>query len=505
MQSPPVFDKMPNMQKIKHFFTSRWALFVCGLASCTAFAPYFWFPVLWFSFAVLGAKNNTATHKQSFWNAFCFGAGLGVTGMNWLAYAMMIDNSEYFWLIPFIWIGFGLFFGLYYGLTALLASFSRPGIPRWLAFAGWFGVVEWIRGWAFSGFPWNVVGNIWNNTLPILQSVSVVGVYGLGIITVLIFTTPSFGRKLKPTLLALTGLGFLYALGAWRLYDAQNDAVWGIQLRVVQPNIPCTLKWNPRHARENLNKLIKLSKENNQNITHIIWPESAFSFLINYDEQDRLQLMPAMRQGAVLITGAMRAVDPQKRSAANSLVVLDDLTNIRAYYDKAHLVPFGEYTPLRGILPLDKFVPFESDIAAGPGPRTIPIYKALPAAPMVCYEAIFSGEVVDKSKRPAWLINVTNDGWYGLSAGPYHHFAMAQTRAVEEGLPLVRSANTGISGVVDPYGRIWHRLDLGEEGVIDSNLPKALPPTPFTKYGHKIPLLLAGILILISFFKQKSA
>lgn len=503
LQLKSFFDTMPGMKKLKSFFKTRWALFLCGLISCLAFAPYFFFPVMWFSLAVLAVKNNTATHKESFFNAFCFGAGLGATGTNWLAYAMMLDNSRYIWLVPFIWVGFGLFFGMYYGVTGFLASFSRPGTSRWLAFAGWFGVIEWVRSWAFSGFPWNSVGNIWNNTLPILQSVSVIGIYGLGIITVLIFTTPFFGRKLKPTLMALGALGVLYILGAWRLYDAQKDTVWGVRLRVVQPDIPCTLKWNPRHARENLSKLIRLSKENNEGITHIIWPESAFSFVINMDDQDRLQLMPAMRQGSVLITGAMRAATKKPLTAANSLVVLDDLTNILAFYDKAHLVPFGEYTPLRGILPLDKFVPFESDIVAGPGPRTIPVSKAFPAAPMVCYEAIFSGEVVDKTHRPEWLINVTNDGWYGLSAGPHHHFAMAQTRAVEEGLPLVRSANTGISAVVDGYGRIWDKLDLGTEGVLDANLPKALPPTLFSRYGNKIPLFLAGILILLSFKKWK--
>lgn len=498
------FDKMTGMKKLKSFLISRWTLFGYGLLSYFAFAPYFFFPILWLGLAVLAAKNNNATHKQSFLNAFLFGAGLGITGMNWLAYTMTLEGSDYTWLVPFIWIGFGLFFGLYYGLTAFLASFNRPRYPRWLAFAGWFGLIEWVRGWAFSGFPWNVVGNTWNGILPMLQSVSIIGIYGLGIITVLIFTTPFFGRKLKPTLLALCALAILYTFGAWRLYNNPKETVWGIRLRIVQPNIPCTLKWNPKHARENLSKLIRLSKENNNKITHIIWPESAFSFLINTDDQNRLQLMPSMRQGSVLITGAMRAVTRKPITVANSLVVLDDLTNIRAFYDKAHLVPFGEYTPLRGILPLEKFVPFESDIIAGPGPRTIPVNKALPAAPMVCYEAIFSGEVVDKSKRPAWLINVTNDGWYGMSAGPYHHFAMAQTRAVEEGLPLVRSANTGISAVVDGYGQIWSKLDLGEEGVLDANLPRALPPTPFSKYGNKIPLLLAGILILISFFIQKN-
>ena len=251
--------------------------------------------------------------------------------------------------------------------------------------------------------------------------------------------------------------------------------------------------------------MIHLSKENNADVTHVIWPESAVSFLININERARTQLMPAIRQGAVLITGAMRGVDEKDRSVANSLVVLDDLTDIKAIYDKAHLVPFGEYTPLRGILPLDKFVPFDSDIVAGPGPKTIRIDKAPVAGPLVCYEAIFSGEVVEKKRRPQWMIHVTNDGWYGLSAGPHHHFAMAQTRAVEEGLPLVRSANTGISGVIDPYGRIWGSLGLDETGVVDSPLPRAISPTPFSQYGNRIPLFLAVVCLLLSLYFKKSA
>jgi len=499
------FDMMQDMKKWKSLLLSRWVLFACGLASYWAFAPYFFFPILWFSLALLAVKNQKAGHKESFKNAFSLGAGLGITGMNWLAYAMIIDNDTYAWLIPVIWLGFSLFFGLYYGISALMASFSAPGWRRWLAFAGWFGVFEWIRSWAFSGFPWNVVGNIWNGYLPILQVVSVCGIYGLGILTVLIFTVPNFARKLKPTICTLLACLLIYALGVWRLYEAPKDSVWGVKLRLVQPNVPCTLKWDPRESQNNVNKLIRLSKENNEKVTHVIWPESAVSFLLNYHENRRLQLMAAIRQGAVLITGGMRAVNTQAETVANSLFVMSDLMDIYSFYDKAHLVPFGEYTPMRGILPFDKFVPFESDIVAGLGAHTIPVLKAPLAGPMVCYEAIFSGEVVDKNRRPEWLINVTNDGWYGLSAGPHHHFAMAQTRAVEEGLPLARSANTGISAVVDGYGRIWASLELGAEGVVDSDLPRALDPTLFSRYGNSIPLLMAGFLILISFGRQKSA
>ncbi len=493
------------MKKLKQLFFSRWALFCCGFISFFAFAPYFIFPVLWFGLAFLSAKNNRAGHKESFLNAFAFGAGLGISGMNWLSYALQLDNGAYQWCSPLVWIGFAFLFGLYYGLTAWAASYAKSGVARWLAFAGWFGVFEWLRGWVCSGFPWNVVGNIWNGYLPMLQSVSVIGVYGLGILTVLIFTIPNVGRKFRPTVVALSALGLLYGLGAWRLYAADEGAVWGVRLRLVQPDIPCTLKWDPNEAGNNIAKMIRLSRENNEEITHIIWPEAAMSFYINTEHNARLGLMPAMRQGSVLITGAMRLVDKSRNIVANSLVVLDDLTDIKAVYDKSHLVPFGEYAPLRGILPIEKFVPFSSDIYAGPGARTIPVVKAPNAGGMICYEAIFSGAVVDKKKRPEWLINVTNDGWYGLSAGPHHHFAMAQTRAVEEGLPMARAANNGISAVVDGYGRIQKMLPLGAEGVVDSELPKALPPTPFARFGNAIPLILAGFLIIFSFFKQKSA
>jgi apolipoprotein N-acyltransferase len=171
-----------------------------------------------------------------------------------------------------------------------------------------------------------------------------------------------------------------------------------------------------------------------------------------------------------------------------------------SYYDKFHLVPFGEYVPLRGILPFDKFVPFADDIVAGPGPQTIYVDRAMPAGPLVCYEIIFSGEVVDKKRRPSWLVNITNDGWYGISSGPHQHFAMAQTRAVEEGLPVARAAYTGISGIMDPYGRIVASLPLGEEGVVDARLPMEIAPTVFALFGNKVPLSLAGLLILMSLF-----
>ena len=487
------------MKKIKALLFSNFSFFILGILSSFSFAPYFIIPLMWCGLAMVFYRLNTGNRTQGLSAAFSFGFGLGAAGMHWLSHAMLLDEGQYAWMIPVIWIGFGLFFGIYYAIAALFASFSPKGIARWFAFAGWFCIFEWVRSWFATGFPWNVIGNVWNGLLPMLQNVSFWGVYGLGLVTVLAFTSIALGIKKMPFIGSILFLCLLYGLGALRLYNSEPQDVWGVKLRLVQPNIPQTLKWNPQKARENVGKLIRLSKEKNAGITHVIWPESAVPFLLNYHEDERVNLMGAIRQGSFLLTGGMRAVDVKNKTLANSLFVLNDLTDILTYYDKMHLVPFGEYVPLRGILPLDKFVPFSEDIVMGTHEKTIEVEQAKPAGVLICYEIIFSGEVVDKNRRPDWLVNITNDGWYGISSGPHQHFAMAQTRAVEEGLPLARAAYTGISAVIDPYGRVLASLPLGQEGVVDARLPLKISPTLFSLWGNKIPLILAGLLILLSF------
>ena len=214
-----------------------------------------------------------------------------------------------------------------------------------------------------------------------------------------------------------------------------------------------------------------------------------------------MRLMQAVRQGGTLILGGMRLI-PEQKTIANSLFILDDMANIVAYYDKSHLVPFGEYVPFRKFLPFDKLVPIPFDFWEGRGVQTIRAPKTPPLGALVCYEVIFSGAVADQKNRPEWLVNVTNDGWYGLSAGPYQHLGMAKMRAVEEGLPLVRSANTGISAVFDGFGRTKGRLSLGTEGVLDVALPRSLSPTIYARFGVWIPVGFC-LLLLIFLKKQK--
>lgn len=495
------YIQLISLKKEKHKY-----ILLLGLGALSAFAmaPYYFIPFLFLGLSVLiYLLNHAKKFKRAFFYGGTFGFSFGAVSMGWLANALMIDSGTFAWAIPLCWLGMGLLFGIFFALPAGLCWLYPTGWRRFVAFAALFCLFEWVRSWLLTGFPWNLLGASWGNMLPILQSASVWGVYGLTLLTVLICGSGAFWPKKKPIAIAILGLGVIALLGVWRLYDASDDKVWGVRLRLVQPNIPQTLKWDPERAEQNFSKILKLSRKNNADITHVIWPETAVSFLVDKDEFNRARMMSAVRQGGVLITGGLRLADADKRQVANSIFVLDDLAEIKDYYDKSHLVPFGEYAPMRTFLPIDKLVPIGNDLKQGAGVQNISIPKAPIASPLVCYEAIFSGQVVSSKYRPEWMINVSNDAWYGLSAGPYQHFDMARLRAIEEGLPMVRVANNGVSAVIDGYGQIMALLDLGQEGSIDADLPKALPATLYAKTGPWPILLLALVLIIFCIKKQK--
>ncbi len=490
---------------LKQTFGLWWIQLVLGGVSALAFAPMHQIWVLWLTFGgLMIALNQPIARLKQGMLAFAFGFGFGVASMGWVCTALMIDEGAFAWLIPLALLGLGLFFGICMALPALAASFVPIGLRRWLVFGAVFTLVEWLRSWlVLGGLPWNLLGNIWTGFLPILQAGSVVGVYGLSLGSILLFTVPALWYSSRSGVwIALGGLCVVALLGGMRLYTTVVPEVWGVRLRLVQPNIPQTLKWDPAQYEDNFVKLLRLSRQNNQQITHVIWPESAVPFIMNENESERVRIMSALRQGSFLLTGGLRRV-AEDNSVANSLFILNDLTDIVAVYDKVHLVPFGEYVPLRGILPIDKIVPFNSDFHRGKGVRTMTVPKAPAVSPLICYEIIFSGSVVDANKRPGWMVNVTNDGWFGLSAGPYQHYDAAVMRAVEEGIPVVRAANHGISGVIDPLGRTVAALPLGGEGVLDSGLPAALPETIFSAYTRWLWLVFVGLILIFSVKRRK--
>jgi apolipoprotein N-acyltransferase len=381
------------------------------------------------------------------------------------------------------------------------------GWRRIVVFAVAWTAMEWLRGVLLTGFPWNPLAITLDFSDAAIQLAAVLGEYGLGFVVALCCAAPAVladplpAHRWRTVGLAAGLLAALWAGGALRLSGASPATVPGVVLRIVQGDIPQRLKWDPELRDRNLAHYLRLSQRPAGPAgapTDLIWPEAAVPVLFDHDAPRRRAASAVVPKDGLLLTGAIRTTVPGAGpfEAWNSLEAIDGAARIVASYDKFHLVPFGEYLPLRPLLSrigLDAVAADRADFTPGPGPRTLTL-PGLPAvSPLICYEAIFPGTVADPAHRPGWLLNVTNDAWFGNSAGPYQHFAIARLRAVEEGLPLARAANTGISAVVDAYGRVIARLGLGREGVLDSPLPVALPPTPFARFGSA-PL--AALLIL---------
>jgi apolipoprotein N-acyltransferase len=485
----------------------RWlAAFILGAIAVAAHPPLHVVPALFIAFpGLVWLLDGALSRRASFAVGWIFGAGYFAAGLYWVSGALLVDAARFAWLIPFAVLGLSLGLGLFIGLTTLVAKCVwSSGIGRVFALAASWAFFEWVRGTLLTGFPWNPVGNVWVATLPVLQAAAWIGVYGLSAVTVFaaaavaMFATAT-GRRL---LFGLSGVAILVAFalaGAVRLSTATDATQPGVVLRLVQPNIAQRDKWLPGRRAQNYARHLQMSgMRGDGGVTHVIWPETAAPFSVSTEAQKRTLMRRAVPPGGYLLTGSLRLERRQGQVVRvwNSLVVVDGDASVAAIYDKHHLVPFGEYMPFRNILPLDKITAGSLDFSAGPGVRTLRL-AGLPAfSPLICYEVIFPGRVARGDDRPEWLLNITNDAWFGTSAGPHQHFASARLRSVEEGLPLVRAANTGISGVIDAYGRVVGRLGLGRSGVIDARLPVAAPDrTAFSRFGNLLP----GLLVLVMF------
>ncbi|MDE0203309.1 MAG: apolipoprotein N-acyltransferase, partial [Rhodospirillaceae bacterium] len=439
-----------------------------------------------------------------------FGFAHFLFSIYWIGAAMLTDPSRFGWMVAPAVIGLSAGFALFPALAAFAARL--PPLPiagRVLALAVTWTAAEWLRGNILTGFPMNLMGTVWMPSVGMIQSAAVVGVYGLSFATVLAAAAPAAlvsppedeHRARRPWLLPAIAFGLLAAIwvgGQARLALAPDRAPTEVNLRLVQANIDQTRKWEDGAREAGLAHHVVLSHEPGlDEVDVVIWPETAVPFFL--DESATLQafVSRAAPLGGYVITGAPRRTRSAGRTIAvwNSLHALGPAEAITASYDKHHLVPFGEYMPLRGIINLRRLAYGAVDSSAGPGARTLRLPGVPPFSPLICYEAIFPGEVVaddaPPGERPQWLLNITNDAWFGHTAGPYQHFQAARLRAVEEGMPLVRAANTGISAVVDSYGRVVGRLGLGEIGVLDAPLPPALAaPTPMARFGDWILAIL---------------
>ncbi|UFN48680.1 apolipoprotein N-acyltransferase [Roseomonas sp. OT10] len=477
-----------------------------GALSALAMPPVHLLPVLWLTLpGFLWLAAHAPDRKRAALVGLAWGWGFQLAGLYWITEAILTEADRLWWLVPLAVPALALPMGAFSVLPALAAWGAPAGWRRVTGFAAaWVGA-EMLRGWAFTGFPWNLLGTAWAfDALP-LQGAAWIGVHGLSLVTVLLACAPLGGRR--GWLGAAAGLVAFGLFGLARLWP-EEPAPHPISLVLVQGNIGQEMKWRPETRWPIFRRYLELTRDGVAEAAAqapgtravAIWPETASPFLLNEDAEARRFAAAALPADGVLLAGSVRAeLEPDGRARAvfNSLVALDATGDILGRYDKSHLVPFGEYMPLSGLLPL-RVIRGGMDFTAGAGPVTVDVGGLPGFSPLICYEVIFPGAVVSAS-RPEWLTNITNDAWFGTSAGPYQHLAAARLRSVEEGLPMARVAQTGISAVMDGRGRFVGRLGLGQTGVLVAPLPRAMPATPFSRYGLWLPGALVLLMTALSF------
>ena len=504
-----------------------------GALSALAMAPFNAWPVLFLTFPVMvwlidgagaGRRRGVPAAAMAGW---WFGLGYFVPGLYWIGYAFLVDASTFAWLMPFAVLGLPAYLALFAAFGFALARLIwTSDASRVIALAFSLTVSEWLRGHVLTGFPWNAFGYALSEPLALAQTASLIGLWGLTFLSVAIFASPAVlidasSRRRKPWIAPAIALSLLVAMGIFggvRLSQQPTSTVAKVKLRIMQPNLQQDVKFNYSAKAEVMQRYLTLSDRASgpqstgvRDASILIWPESAFPFFLTREADAMAQIADLLPKGTVLITGSVRAPDlpPGTRitRAYNSIYVIDHDGSVLSVYDKLHLVPFGEYLPFQDWMEKLGFVQL-TKVQGGfiPGTRRRPmeIPNAPRALPLICYEAIFPGDVAGRDDRPGWIINLTNDGWFGISTGPYQHLQQARLRAIEQGLPVVRAANTGISAVIDPLGRVVARLGLGVEGVLDSSLPSAIAPTIYARSGDIPAAIILAVALLVAVRRREA-
>jgi apolipoprotein N-acyltransferase len=500
---------------------------LAGAATTLALPPLDLWPVPFLTFPILvwlidgSAAGRFGAVLAAAGAGWCFGFGYFLAGLYWVGYAFLVDAKTFGWLLPIAVIalpaGLAVFTAFGVGLARLI---WLRGASRILALAVALTVAEWLRGHLLTGFPWNAYGYALATPPALAQGAALIGLWGLTFLAVVVYASPAVlvdqraeTRRpwLAPALSALLLAG-VAGYGAIRLRTTPTTYVEGVRLRIMQPNLPQDDKFRYSAKQQVMNRYVALSERTNgpqssgvRDVTHLIWPESAFPFFLTHEPDALAQIAALLPEGAVLITGAVRAPEGVPEAsvthAYNSIYAIDHNGSVLSVYDKVHLVPFGEYLPFADFLQrlgLRQIADLRGGFIPGDRRRVLSVPRAPKLLPLVCYEVIFPDALMPPGERPGWLLNLTNDGWFGISSGPYQHLQQARMRAIEQGLPLVRAANTGISAVVDPVGRVVAALPLGTDGVLDARLPRAIAPPPYARMGDvPIGVLVAGALVWV--------
>lgn len=496
-----------------------WLNILAGIACVFAFAPFHVLPLAFIGFGYATWRVMQLTSARSaFKEAYWFGAGFFIVGLCWIPMALVPDIETLWWIMPFALLVLPLFLASYYGLAGYVAvKLAAPGsLARLVLFVSALSLFEFARAFGLSGFPWNLFGTMWMAVPAVAQTAAFGGAYFLTFLT--FFWMGSLGaaylyfrqdrRGMATTLALVTLISFSVcaAAGAQRLAGAVVTNTADVRVAIVQANIPQSEKWDDDKALQHMmlqtnmgREAIRLSEGlyGRDGTTLVFWPETALSQAYAEYEPKVTEAIETMldsaRGNAVLVTGFWRRTgnndkSTERRAMYNSLIALDNNLRTVATYDKHHLVPFGEYVPFEKELNLTPATGF-AGFGKGAGVQTFSVPGVPAAVPIICYEAIFPWYAADSASR--WIVNVSNDAWYGNSHGPYQHYDQTAMRAIEQGKPVVRSAVTGISGVIDPYGRTIKKLGYNKKGTIISRLPEPLENSTFYARHGEVSFFIA--------------
>ncbi|MCK5284724.1 MAG: apolipoprotein N-acyltransferase [Alphaproteobacteria bacterium] len=516
--------KYSTLTPRSRLFTSFVFCFIAGSFSSLAMAPTNIWLLLFIGISVL---YYAVAHLKSSWSAFFngwfFGFGYFLFGLSWIGNALLVEGNPYAWAWPLSVTCLPFLLSFFPALACLLSKklSNIKSLSGYMSFTALLFLSELLRGHIFTGFPWNLYGYAWANILPIVQTVSFVNIYGLTALSILWAGTFGFialkeiKNKDKVILSSICALSFLacFGYGSWKLNTTTIKFHEDIQIRLVQPNIPQHEKWDRRKMTEIFFKHIRMSLPTinkpelpTTKATYIIWPETALSYQYTQDKTAMNVLTEALKNAyineAYILTGLLRK-DQDNKTLSNSLVMIDKNGKMQNIYDKHHLVPFGEYIPFKKWIPLETVTKF-SGFSSGEKAKTYKTPEGFRYSPLICYEAIFPGLIPRNEKeRPDFIINVTNDAWYGISAGPHQHLAQTVFRAVEEGIPVIRAANTGISAIIDPLGRVIHKDNLFHDGSALISIPKKIVCFSKSIYTQIIGLLVVSLIIVAFGYKKK--
>ena len=493
-----------------------------GMIAATALPPWFFTPGI-FSFAILGFLLGKSTKSIEVARmSWLFSFGFHLVGIHWISNAFLINSGQFSVFIPFVFVGLPAILALFpAAIMAIFPFIRRSSSIDIITIAVLWSISDFARGKLFTGFPWNLMSYTVSFSENLSQIASFVGAYGLNLLVIFVAMAPSILLKTqfykrKSSFLIIFFCCFIPLAagfgGMLRLQNGDEGLNTDIRIRIVQANIPQSEKWDPELKFQNISKYLRLSNlpfnlppSKNSVIKIIVWPETAIPAFLEEDEKLRRLIMDSIAGPSILVTGAPAIATQNPAGLHNSFFVLSQAGDILSRYDKVKLVPFGEYVPFKKWLPFSRLVESLADFQVGTGSKFVDIPLIGKISPLICYEAIFPGDIVggEDEDRPKLIINLTNDAWFGNGAGPKQHLEIAKMRAIEEGIPLIRSANTGISGFYDAYGRSLGEISLNQTGILDRHLASVTSsPTIYSLFRDKTYLFLISSFIIIIFFKR---